>query len=81
MLPQYMEEKYLASPEQIAGWHEDEHGYFESYPLPKTQNGIALFHAFESYQISSQDIEIRPPWFHINRLYLKITGNLPVFTL
>ena len=79
--PQYMDENYLASTEQIAGWYEGEDGYLESYKPPKTQHWITLFHTYESYHLSAQDIEIRPAWFHLaNHAFFNApVQKLPVF--
>ena len=79
--PHWIDESHLASNEQAAGWDEGEDGYLESYQLPKTPNWIAMFHTFQSNQVSPQGIEIRPAWFHLaNYAFFNApVQRLPVF--
>ena len=61
----WIDENYLTSTEPVSGWREGEDGYLESCQLPKILYWITLLHIYESYQLSPQDIEIRPAWFHL----------------
>ena len=63
--PKDMDENYLARSEKASAWHESDDGYMESYKLPDIPHWVSLFHRYESYQLSQQDIEILPTWFHL----------------
>jgi hypothetical protein len=65
LFPHWIDEGYLASTGQAAGWDEGEDGYLESYRIPKASNWITLFHAYKGFELSPQNIEIRPAWFHL----------------
>lgn len=79
--PNDMDENYLARPEKTSDWNESDDGYMESYKLPDTPYWISLFRSYESYQLSQQDIEIRPAWFHLaNHAFFNAPiQKLPVF--
>ena len=81
LAPHWASESSLAAIEQQTGQYEGEYGYLESYQLPKIPNWITLFHTYESYQLSPQDTEIRPAWFHLTNYTFFNTPikRLPVF--
>jgi hypothetical protein len=82
LAPHSASESYLAGVEQQTDRLEGEYGYLESYKPTQTQRWVRLFHTFESYQLSSQDIEIRPAWFHLASYAFFNTPiqRLPVFS-
>lgn len=81
LLPEWVDEGWLADTERAVEQQEGEDGYLESYKPLKTPNWITLFHNYKGYRLSADDIEVRPAWFHLANYAFFNTPipRLPVF--
>ncbi|MFC1965274.1 hypothetical protein ACFLWG_04685, partial [Chloroflexota bacterium] len=77
-LPAELDADYLAENGGDFQQLEDDDGYMEQYDAPATPRWMTLFLKYESIQINSGDIEIRPAWFHLaNQAFY----NIPILRL